>query len=215
MSWTAGFIRLACGLQLILLGQWSGALAGAGCGDAQALTIYTERGAWEAAVNGPLVNDDFEYSIFSTNPSITFESGVVSSTLSGDNSVGAGRHLGGVDINQPLTWSFPWPVFAFGFDVSSLWQGTNITGEFDGIGKQVINVGASFQLSTTGNYNSFIGIVGDSQFNAVIFEGYLSQDHFLVDNLAFTARPVPEPGTMILLSTGLVGLAGATRRRKG
>lgn len=66
---------------------------------------------------------------------------------------------------------------------------------------------------SNGATNFYFNITGLSLYNRVVLEN-LDGHAFEVDNIALGVVPAPEPATILLFGTGIIGLAGLARRKR-
>ncbi|WP_198263759.1 PEP-CTERM sorting domain-containing protein [sulfur-oxidizing endosymbiont of Gigantopelta aegis] len=172
-----------------------------------AYQIFYDRTNWENAIVGSLKTDNFDNKINNAD-SITFDSGVVSTSLKSseyNRILSSGSYFGSVTSTSTLTWVFPWEILAFGFDIISINSGSQISGNFDGLGNEIFNP-ANDNISN--QYNGFIGVIGNDTFDTIVFSGAGNRDSFSINNLSFSKAPtIPEPATLLLMGLGLFCLS--------
>jgi hypothetical protein len=180
------------------------------------LTPYNNRTAWENAVSGFFIEEDFNS--FTTGVSYEFspvDVGDFNVSVNGqtfDNIHNVGQPTTSNDVNGTpqinaatgytggTTLAFDFPILAFGAD----WDGVsdNRTTSI-----QVAGVGLSIPNLEPG----FFGFVADEMFSSaqlILTSG--GSDGFAIDNAVYS--PIPIPGTILLLGSGLVFLAGLRRK---
>jgi hypothetical protein len=169
---------------------------------AGAFTVYTDKTAWEAAISGPFLTEDFEDTTL--NPGISYtgsESANISNGFFHDV-------LAVESANAPrTTWFFTPQITAYGGNWTLGGPGGG------GSSLQVYVEDVSYVGTIVNDYNGeFWGFIADPPFTSVLLIGGsgTNQQNYKLDNMVYTMVPVP--GSLWLMGAGLVGLL--FRRRK-
>ena len=114
---------------------------------------------------------------------------------------------GAVLTTRPtLTATLPPGVRAWGVDLMTFYPA------YGGLLTITLGSGEQFVVPTLDQPNrAFFGIVSDTPITSVTISGS-SETWLNIDNFSY-GDPVPEPGTLLLLGSGLVGLARGRKRR--
>ena len=176
---------------------------------------FTDRAAFTAAAGGGLTFEGFE-AAFAVAPSVTFAGFTVSET-NGIDALGQLRDFpalvagitGGTgalvydDNGASIStfFAFASPITAFGLDITAN-PGSTVT-----IGGSV-----SYSLGLLTNQPAFWGVIDLAGIASITFDAS-GEPNVAFDSASYGGAPIPEPASLFLLGTGLVGLARWRKRR--
>ncbi|MDY6936310.1 MAG: hypothetical protein SWY16_01480 [Cyanobacteriota bacterium] len=227
-------------LTVITIGTVVG-LGSFGTSSADAFQLFTDRTAWESALDGSIIiTETFENPISGASR-IVFDGGIVSEGIDGtsfdptfDNAVSNGIYSANLDTDEDspisdffneITWTFPESVFAFGGDflLSTNSEVLQIFGDFDRNGEEVVDLGDAIGTNNDG----FLGIIGEASFDSVTYRSRTDDriptdledivddtdlETIVIDNFS-TATSVPEPAPIVgFLALATIGVIQHKKR---
>jgi len=165
----------------------------AGMHPAEAVTVFTDRTAWEEAVSGNSITTDTFSTPQSGGQSLVLDS---STQVTGISSVwSSGKFSTSTpSLSQSVGFEFPTPILGFGADFYSTTSngGLTVSGLFDRI-LDVDTVVFSEYLNRQGT--GFLGLVADTPFNSISFAMQspplavsATNETFQMDNLSFASK---------------------------
>lgn len=177
-----------------------------------AITVYTDRSAWEAAVGGTFLTEDFN-----AIPDGPLQLGINDAGLidiRANGAIGQMRWSSGGLLGETISQDgqtqdliFPTPVKAFGGDWGDATTNSLL---ITIVGGETIQ----FDNYLSGFGDGFLGVVSTASFTEarISDEGTSGNEVYFLDNVSFSQ--VPEPGTLGVALVALgIGRLGRRRRR--